>query len=323
MVAGTCFALVDTLPASAGDAIVTHFENQRQQDPKTDTSESALHKEAHDLLTRPALNYHSSTARVNYEGEHLVAKNESLTSIARKSLLARGQSVDDLRAVVLEVKRILEANREKYPSLVDSPNMIKEGWSLRISRAAESKSEVQPRKTGWQPLKLDKEGNHLVKAGESLSSIASRELMRRGQDACSPEGLAVEMQRIVDNNKSSYPSLESNREHIRLGWKLKIWDDTLGPEPSVEWKPWTTAEPGKMTVVRKGERAVAENDAWVIVEPGAKAILNSGAKGFLADRGVIEKAMPGSLVVADGGVINDYGATIQATSDRVMINTQP
>lgn len=169
------------------------------------------------------------------------------------------------------------------------------------------------------PLDLDDRGAHTIKSGESLSVIAFRELRRRGESV-KGSSLKTEMQRIVDANLEKFPSLKDHPERIRSGWKLQIWDDTLGPEPSVKWKPWATAETGKMTVVKKGERMVAPEGAWLIVESGAQAILNPGSKAFLNENAKIVKAAPGALVLAVGGTVNDYGAQIQIAGKDVRVN---
>lgn len=189
-------------------------------------------------------------------------------------------------------------------------------WHRDNARRVETAGGAKPR---LEPLDIDERGMHKVKSGESLSVIAFRELRRRGVPA-NGSSLKTEMQRIIDANVEKFPSLKDHPERIRSGWRLQIWDETLGPEPSVKWKPWTTAETGKMTVVRKGERMVAPEGAWLIVEPGAQAILNPGSKAFLNENAKIVKASPGALVLAVGGTVNDYGAQIQIAGKDVRVN---
>lgn len=207
----------------------------------------------------------------------------------------------------------------RHDSGARSGDAVRSGDDVRPGGSARPGDTAGSAAARLVPLDLDERGAHTIKSGESLSVIAFRELRRRGESV-NGSSLRTEMQRIVDINREKFPSLKDHPGRIRSGWKLQVWDETLGPEPSVKWKPWCTAESGKMTVVKKGERMIAPDGAWLIVEPGAQAILNPGSKAFLNENAKIVKASPGALVLAVGGTVNDYGAQIQMVGDNVRIN---
>lgn len=203
-------------------------------------------------------------------------------------------------------KSKVEANRNETPN----NDLQRESSALLSSR---------PRKWASQPLDLDDDGRYKVAAGNSLSSIAKRALAMRGKSPYDWNAVEQEMDRIVALNSAEHPSLQHNRAFIREGWKLKLWDRTMGADATCEWKQWQEAKPNQWTVVSKCERVLAPEDAWLVVQPGGEAVLNPGAKAFVAPDAAIKMALPGSLVVAVGGEIHDYGATIEKQSSDVRI----
>jgi hypothetical protein len=161
--------------------------------------------------------------------------------------------------------------------------------------------------------------------GYSLSLIASRALAMRGRNPEDKDALKQEMDRIVALNVDKYHSLAKNRNFLGVGWKLKIWDESVGPDAKTEWKPWKVAEAGSQISVGRGERYIARAGSSIVVEPGGEARLDPGSKAFLAQDGYISAALPGSRVLAVGGEIHDYGATIIAPNpgDLRVIREDP
>lgn len=296
---------------------MTRFETSQESPAGGDsagdfTGSSALAAEAGDLLAR------RPPGRT-----HRVEPGESLSSLAKERLSRAGSEPVSDRAILMEVERIIEANAERYPSLIHRPGHLLPGWQLKLedhgpdpgpSDSLRSRPRLQEDR-----FEMNKDGDHFVCAGETLSGIAVRELKRRGLSDVSREDLNREMSRIVSNNLDRYPGLADRPDRLQAGWSLRIWDYSLGPEPYLDWKPWRVAEPGAVTVVRKGERVEAGQGAWIIVEPGGMAITNPGSKAFLYHNARIEKALPGSMIVAAGGEIVDYGASIQSVRGRVRV----
>jgi hypothetical protein len=204
----------------------------------------------------------------------------------------------------------LDSPKESESTPPPEPSALSAEASHLMTQRAE-----RPR---WHPLVLDANGEHTVKAGESLSLLACQELRRRGQPVSS-RNIAGEIDRIVALNADKYPSLQEHPERIRIGWKLKISDVEDGAGESTPNRRYTQAQPGKMTVVHKGEHVEAPKDAWLIIEPGGSAILNPGSRGFLAHDARIEKALPGSVIIATGGEIVDFGADIQIAGPDVRV----
>ncbi|MGD9685032.1 MAG: hypothetical protein AB7W16_28020 [Candidatus Obscuribacterales bacterium] len=286
---------------------MTRFEfNQESPAGGDSAGRSALSAEAGQLLS------------VRPPGEtHRVRPGESLSSLAKERLSrASADKVSD-RAILMEVERIIEANADRYPSLIHRPGHLLPGWELRLDENPEERP-ARPRSKEKQP-EMNRDGDHLVGTGETLSGIAVRELKRRGLPSVCRDDLDREMSRIVANNLDRYPGLADRPDRLQAGWSLRIWDYSLGPEPFIDWKPWKVAEPGAVTVVKKGERVEAGSGAWIIVEPGGRAITNSGSKAFLYHNARIDRALPGSMIVAAGGEVVDYGATIQAVRGQVKI----
>lgn len=178
---------------------------------------------------------------------------------------------------------------------------------------------ASPERRSTPPLNLDDDGRYKVMGGNSLSSIAKRALLMRGESTGNWRAVNAEMDRIVEMNADIYPSLKRDRQFIREGWKLKVWDKELGPDATCKWQPWVEAPPNKWTIVNKCQRALGLDGSWLVVQPGGEAVLNRGAKAFLAPNGSIKMALPGSMITAIGGEIHDYGATIHQQNSNVRI----
>lgn len=181
-----------------------------------------------------------------------------------------------------------------------------------------SSKVARPERRSAPPLNLDDDGRYKVMGGNSLSSIATRALLMRGEST-GWRAVNAEMDRIVEMNADIYPSLKRDRQFIKEGWKLKIWDKELGPDATCKWQPWVEAPPNKWTIVNKCQRALGLDGSWLVVQPGGEAVLNPGARAFLAPNGSIKMALPGSMITAVGGEIHDYGATIYQQKPGVKV----
>lgn len=287
---------------------MTYLERTPQFESGKTPHENALHAQASELLTSRHVPAKDSSEKENATGEHRVRKNESLYSVARDSLIANGGNPVSQKAIMAEVARIVALNCERYKDLNANPNAIREGWTLKLKDAPTGANNAKDAPQQKRPSHERTDGYRIVGQGESLHSIAREQLASKGQKHITHSAVESEIDRLVAINKDRYPSLEKHKEHIELGWKLKVEDS------------WKEAEPRKVTLVKKGEKVIGSESAWLVIESGGHAILNAGAKGFLAEGGTIEKAMPGSMVIADGGVIEDYGATLLARNPKVKIH---
>jgi hypothetical protein len=161
------------------------------------------------------------------------------------------------------------------------------------------------------PLKLDADGTVAITEGSSISRIALQCLAKRGESA---SGMKDEIDRIIALNVDKYPSLKLHPELIKTGWHLKVEGTPTNVADRSQPVIWQDAPKDRTTIVHKGQHVVAPESAYLIVEPGGEAVLNAGSKGFAAPGSLIKMAMPGSLVLAGGGEIHDYGARIYQDS---------
>jgi len=63
--------------------------------------------------------------------EHQVVRGENLWKIARRQLKEQGEDAS-ANAIMKRIHSIIEANREKYPALATSPNLIVPGMRLNL-----------------------------------------------------------------------------------------------------------------------------------------------------------------------------------------------
>lgn len=71
-------------------------------------------------------------------------------------------------------------------------------------------------------LKLDSNGMYTVAFGDSLSTIAQRELQESGNSAPTAEQIKAEQNAIAQANDNHYPSLDTKPDYLKTGWKLNI-----------------------------------------------------------------------------------------------------
>lgn len=96
-------------------------------------------------------------------------------------------------------------------------------WHPDYSLSSKSAQEwfQQSQALRKQKLDLDQNGDHVVQHGDSLWTIAQRELHDNGKQGTDQE-IRAEIQRIAELNKSLHPSLMTKPDFIRDGWKLHI-----------------------------------------------------------------------------------------------------
>ncbi|MBS2002467.1 MAG: hypothetical protein JST44_13235 [Cyanobacteria bacterium SZAS LIN-5] len=96
-------------------------------------------------------------------------------------------------------------------------------WHPDYSLSSKSAQEwfQQSQALRKQKLDLDENGDHVVQHGDSLWTIAQRELHDHGKQGTDQE-IKAEIQRIAKLNESMYPSLMTKPDFIRDGWKLHI-----------------------------------------------------------------------------------------------------
>jgi hypothetical protein len=100
-----------------------------------------------------------------------------------------------------------------------------------------------PRARAWQaesqrrrnlPMEVNADCTYTVKFGDSLWTIAERELRREGINNPSEKAIRAEIKAFVDANDQKYRSLDCNDDLIKVGWKLNI---PKCAEPPVVEKP--------------------------------------------------------------------------------------
>ncbi len=70
-------------------------------------------------------------------------------------------------------------------------------------------------------------GIHSVREGENLWEIAQHSVSTAGDTTSTPGEILHQVKRIVESNKTDYPSLVQDPDHIEVGWRLRI------PRPDV------------------------------------------------------------------------------------------
>jgi len=108
----------------------------------------------------------------------------------------RVQSGDYLNLIARKtnssIEKLIELNKDRFPSLLANANLIYIGWNLKYE--------------------ILKEGNYYtVKSGDSLSRIAQKIY-----------GNAAQWPKLVELNKNRFPTLIINPHFIRIGWEFRI-----------------------------------------------------------------------------------------------------
>jgi nucleoid-associated protein YgaU len=65
--------------------------------------------------------------------EHQVVRGDNLWKVARRQLKEHGEDGSP-NAIMKRIHAIIEANKEKYPELANSPNLIVPGMKLKLPR---------------------------------------------------------------------------------------------------------------------------------------------------------------------------------------------
>ncbi len=126
-------------------------------------------------------------------------------------------------------------------------------YSLSSPSAREWHKESQALRT--QKLDLDQNGDHVVQHGDSLWTIAQRELHDHGKQGSNQE-IEGEIARIAKLNEQSHPSLITKPDFIGDGWKLHIERHDSG----------NTSSDGQ-----NGDRCVPKPTNGEVTPPGYKA----------------------------------------------------
>lgn len=97
------------------------------------------------------------------------------------------------------------------------------GWHPDYSLSSQSAKDwfQKSQELRKQKLDLDENGDHVVQHGDSLWTIAERELHDNGKQGTDRE-IVQEIQRIVKLNENLHPTLKCNTDFIKDGWKLHI-----------------------------------------------------------------------------------------------------
>jgi len=101
--------------------------------------------------------------------------------------------------------RLVDLNKDQYPSLATNPNFLQAGWNLRFQGEPTPVPQPAP-----QPS-LNEPGEYTVQAGDSLKSIAQ-----------TVYGDAEQWEKLVELNQDQFPSLyDGGANVIYAGWVLK------------------------------------------------------------------------------------------------------
>ena len=102
---------------------------------------------------------------------------------------------DSLHKIALSLgttsEELIKLNKNIYPSLETSPDIIRIGWQLKYSVVKE----------------LTKQNVYIIQPGDYLSKIAAK--------------LGVAIETLINLNKNTYPSLSYNPSDIHAGWELR------------------------------------------------------------------------------------------------------
>lgn len=78
----------------------------------------------------------SHPLELNPNGTYTVRDGDSLSTIAERAL--GGPSAANPDAIKAEVRQMVAMNQDKYPSLCSNPDLIQDGWHLKIPRDAQT-----------------------------------------------------------------------------------------------------------------------------------------------------------------------------------------
>jgi LysM repeat protein len=149
-------------------------------------------------LTASAAPAPAATASVSAQS-YTVVRGDSLSKIAKRFHTTVG--------------RLVDLNKDRYPSLAKNSRMIRVGWVLKVDGASSNPPAPAPKSSpapaGTKPAPIAPTGRtYTVVRGDSLSKIAKR--------------FHTTVARLVDLNKGRYPSLAKNSRTIHAGWVLTV-----------------------------------------------------------------------------------------------------
>lgn len=109
-----------------GQMLAAHV-NLGGQDYASALATSSLESNDRDSFPEQAHNF--APTRNPYE--YTVVRGDNLWKIARRDLQSQGLDAS-APSIMMRIKEIIEANKDKYPELANAPNLVRDGWKLRI-----------------------------------------------------------------------------------------------------------------------------------------------------------------------------------------------
>lgn len=288
----------------------TRWESEHTNNHDADASlRNALAAEASVLLSRSPQKLESQPLAVRESGDYQVRTGDTLVSIAARSLVYQDK-YPDWGSVQDEVNRLVALNKEFYPHLAKNRNKLEPDMLLKIIEKRQPNPEALTPKTlkpftvGGDREPTSLEGTHVVKPGETITSIAQKALNLRGRKDAAEAVVNAEAIRIIEFNSVFYPELTATSPRVRPGMMLQIHDNTVGPDPRTEWKNWRDAQPGAVTVAGYGDRITVPQGAKVIQRKGSIVEYMPGSRGFVFDGKAI--VFGGASITAPGGTVEQF-----------------
>ena len=146
---------------------------------------------------------------------HIVKFGDSLYSIAQKYFKDGS-----------EYKKIIELNKDKYPSLKTNPTLLTVGWKLKISCEEKSESEESEKQKDTYDVNitiLDKEGKPLEKVKVTLYSDPKQAYTNEQGIAQFKDVEKGEHELVINNKgKEMSQSINVKGEKDELNFKITI-----------------------------------------------------------------------------------------------------
>ncbi|HEY9679458.1 MAG TPA: LysM domain-containing protein [Drouetiella sp.] len=121
---------------------------------------------------------------------------------------------------------------------------------LSLSSASAKEWFKESQQLRKQKLDLDENGDHTVQHGDSLWTIAQRELHDHGKQGSNAE-IRQEIDRIAKLNENLHPSLNPQKDFIGTGWKLHIEPREAKEAPPPPAQPQPQPDTGDKQCVPK------------------------------------------------------------------------
>jgi hypothetical protein len=150
--------------------------------------------------------------------QHTVKQGESLWRIARRALKESGEPSTH-RDILKAIHRIVDANKAEHPSLASNPNLIHQGWTLKMpigsgndgrgngspdlyqSGGDRSKPQGEPRSDSSDGS-IPNAGNSIAPFGDKLAQLASGVARSLGTSGNCAMGVRIALGRLGLNISS-------------------------------------------------------------------------------------------------------------------------